>query len=100
MPNLALTWQQGAALAIGLGAAAVLLRLAPRPRLRAGAPIAGESAIIAALYSLWQLAGTVSLSSGEGAYSRGESIVRFERDAHLPSELDVQHWVLPHRWLA
>jgi hypothetical protein len=99
VPNLALTWQQGTGLAVGLAVVAAAFRYAPWPLARRISPFAGESAIIAALYALWQLAGTVSLGDGGGAYARGRWILRTEHDWHLPSELDVQHWVLPHRWL-
>jgi hypothetical protein len=99
VPNLALTWQQGAGLAIALAGLAVALHYAGGPRLRKVSPFAAESAIIAALYSLWQLAGTLSVGHGEGAFARARWIIRVEHDWHLPSELDVQHWVLPHRWL-
>jgi hypothetical protein len=99
VPNIALTWQQGAGLAAGLAVLAAATRYARASRIRATSPIAGEAAVIAALYALWQLAGTLSVSGVNGAFARARWIVRFQREVHLPSELDVQRWVLPHRWL-
>jgi hypothetical protein len=97
--NIALDWQQAGLLAGGLALAAVALRQAPWHRARLLGQIAGESAIIAGLYALWQLAGSVSLVGTRGAYARARWIVRTERDWHLPRETDVQRLVLPYRWL-
>jgi hypothetical protein len=97
--NIALSWRQATLLGAVLAAVALTLRAAPWPRLRLTSQIAVESAIIAGLYALWQLAGSVSLLGTQGAYARARWIVRFERDCYLPSEKDVQKWVLPHRWL-
>jgi hypothetical protein len=99
VPNLALTWQQGAGLAAGLAVLAAATRYSRGAKVRTASPIAGEAAVIAALYALWQLAGTLSVSGTNGAFARARWIMRFQRDVHLPSELDVQRWVLPHRWL-
>ncbi len=41
----------------------------------------------------------MSVVGSQGAYARARWILRFEHDVHLPSERDVQGWVLPHRWL-
>jgi hypothetical protein len=100
VPNLALTWQQGAGLTVGLAVLAAGLRYARASRARAVSPFAGEAAIIAALYSLWQLAGTLSVEGTDGAFARARWIIRVEHDWHLPSEVDIQGWVLPHRWLS
>jgi len=97
MPNVALSWPQGAGLAVGLVAATVALGHSG-PRWRRMSPVAGEAAIIAGLYALWQLAGTLSAVGPQGAYAHGEWILRFEH-GWLPSERDTQRWVLPHRWL-
>jgi hypothetical protein len=99
VPNLALTWQQAGGLALVLGAVGIGLRYARWPRGRVLSPFVAESAIIAALYTMWQLAGTVSVDNGGDAFARARWIIRVEREWHLPSELDVQHLVLPHRWL-
>jgi len=61
--------------------------------------VATEAAVVAGLYSIWQLAGTVSVMQVDGALQRARSIWDIERWAHLPSEVTVQHLVLPHPWL-
>ncbi len=96
MPNVALSWQQAAILAALLIALGVAARAANHPRLAALAPFARESGYVAGLYALWQLAASVSVLGGSGAFIRARWIVRAERDWHLPSELDAQHLILPH----
>jgi hypothetical protein len=98
VPNAALTWQQAGVLALVLLAlAAVLGRVG---RLVAVAPFARETGVIAALYALWQFAGTAPAIAASGAYSRARWIVRVEHDLHLPSETDLQRVILPHPLLA
>jgi PAP2 superfamily len=87
---MALSWQQGAMLTAGLGVLATGLTVTRRPRLRTMAPFAREGATISGLYSLWQLAGTLSLLSNAGAMARAEWLERTERAWHLPSEAAVQ----------
>jgi hypothetical protein len=87
---VALTWQQGAVLTGGLAAIATGLTFAGKPRLRAIAPFAREATMIAGLYALWQLAGTLSVLGTDGAYSRAHWIEHTEQAWHLPSEAGVQ----------
>jgi hypothetical protein len=98
--NIALSWQQGAGLAAGLFAAGLALSASGRPRLVPLGPLAREAGFIAGLYALWQLAASATVMGPEGAFSRGEWIERVERDWHLPLELDAQHLITPHPWLA
>ena len=62
------------------------------PRIHA---IANEAVILSALYSLWQLAGRLSLLGIDDAISRGAQIWEFERTLRLPNELTLQEWMLP-----
>jgi len=62
--------------------------------------VASEAAVVAGLYSVWQLAGSVSVMRVTGALERARSIWDLERWLHLPSEAAVQHLVLPYPWLA
>ncbi len=61
--------------------------------------VASEAAVVVGLYSVWQLAGTVSVMQVSGALDRARWIWDVERWLHLPSEVTVQHLVLPHPWL-
>lgn len=96
---MALTWQQGAALAVALLVVAVALQRATAARLQALAPFVSESFVIAVLYSLWQLAGTLSLLGTRGALERADGLVRIESDLHLPSEASVQRLIDDHPML-
>ena len=112
VPNLMLSWQQAALLAIGLGTAAILLagaghaaeraRRAPRASrwaTRTG-PFAREAGIIIALYALWQLAGNLSSGGYRGAIGHAWWVWHAERTLRLPSELAVQRLLLPHPLLS
>src|SRR3954454_19627908 len=57
---------------------------------------AGETALVLALYSLWRVAGTISVWNVDGALGRGRSIWDLEQAIHLPSELRLQQIFLEH----
>ncbi len=102
--NLQLGWQPAAVLSVGLFAGTRLAaragaRSPPRGPARA-APYLREAGIVAALYTLWQLAGSVSVLSGAGAFGRGRWILRVEHDARLPSEHDAQRLITGHPLIA
>jgi len=94
--NIGWTWQQAGLLAVALGVVSLALRRADVPRLRPLTPFATESCLIAALYSIWQLAGELSVTGTSGAFERGGWIERAERDWHLPAEAAVQRLILAH----
>jgi len=60
------------------------------------AATANEAAIVAVLYSLWQLAGRVSLMGIDDALNRGARLWELERTFGLPNELDWQNAMVPH----
>jgi hypothetical protein len=94
--NIALTWQQAAALAAVLLAVAGGMYASAAPRARSIVPYAREAGVISALYALWQLAGTLSVLGTSRAFERADWIVRVEHDWHLPSEASVQRLVDAH----
>lgn len=96
MHNIALTWQQAAALAAALLAVAGGLYASASPRARSIVPYAREAGVISALYALWQLAGTLSVLGTSRAFERARWIVRVEHDWHLRSEASVQRLVDAH----
>jgi hypothetical protein len=99
VPNVALTWQASAVLAVACVAlASIVGRLAPgggRGLLRV-APFGREVGIILGLYSLWQLAGGLSLGHTGEAVNRGLWLWRTERVWHFPNEASLQRPILPH----
>lgn len=98
MTNLNLTGPQAAVLAAGLAAVGVGLHTlgARRPRVRAAAPYLLEAAVVAVLYAVWQWLASFGHSRLGTAVGRGETLLRWQDDLHLPSELAVQRAVLPH----
>lgn len=96
MPNLQLSWQQGATLAAVLAVSAVLAARMGGRRSARLVPYLRESAIIAALYSLWQLAAAVSVFGTRGAFDRAHWIVRVQHDVGLPDEQSMQRLILQH----
>ncbi len=90
MHDVALTWQQAGWLTLGLAVLAGAATLAPVGPVRRVAPFAREATMISGLYSLWQLAGTLSVLGTGGAFARARWIERVERDLHLPSEAWLQ----------
>ena len=100
MQNLQLNWEQGAALGlalIGIRAATKGIEWTPLARIR---PYLLESAIIAGLYALWQLAASQSVLGTAGAFDRARWIERSQRDWGLPSERSLQKFVLGHPLVA
>ena len=91
-----LSWQDAAVLTGVLAAAAVILRLSSPRWARTTAAFAIEATVIAALYTIWQLAGTIAIMGTQDAYHRASWIASTERTLHLPSEAGVQHLVLGH----
>ncbi len=103
MPHFQLIWQQAAALAVFFAVTGLLL-----PPLLRRQPVAGrrwfevvtagarEGAVVMVLFTVWQIAGGLALTRVAGAFARAHAILTDERRLPLPSELTVQHWVLPH----
>lgn len=87
-----LPWEYGFALALGFLALGRVLHL----RGSKLAPFAEEATIVAVLYSLWQLAGQISLMGIDRALERGAQLWELERALFLPNELTLQEWMIPH----
>lgn len=92
MPNLMLNWRQ--ALTVGLVLAVLwpLLRRR-RPGL---ATFCREGAIIAFLFSFWQILQQVTSSDGGDAIGRAQWIERVQAAMFFPNERSVQNLILGH----
>jgi hypothetical protein len=100
MPNLMMSWYHAAELAGACTVAAVVLRRWVAARWAGtAAAIARESAVIAVLYAVWQLAGELSVMGTADAAARADWIDRAERAVWLPAERAVQDLVIHHSWL-
>jgi PAP2 superfamily len=113
--NLMLSWQQAGLLAAGLGGAGVVLVHAghaagsrasadvpglPRRLAAQVGPFAREAGVVIALYALWQLMGNLATGGFDRAIAHAWWVWHAERTLRLPSELSVQHLVLPHPLLS
>jgi hypothetical protein len=96
---MALSWQQAAVLTAALAALATVLTIGLVPRLAGLAGLARETALISGLYTLWQLAGELSVVGTSGAYARGDWLERTERTLHFPSEVELQKAFVQHDWV-
>jgi hypothetical protein len=96
MVTLELSWPEAAVAAAGLAGAATGAKLTRRPRLVAASAFARESAVVLALFALWQLAGSFATAGPDGALARARWLWHLERVIHLPSEAIVQRAFLPH----
>jgi hypothetical protein len=102
VPNVALTWQASGLLAIAFViVASVAERFAPDEPRRwwKVAPFGREVGIILGLYSLWQLAGGLSLGHTGEAVTRGLRLWHIERSWHFPNEATMQRPILHNSFL-
>jgi hypothetical protein len=94
--DLELSWHQAAAAAGALAVGTMALRRSRRPRLVAASVFTQESALVLALFALWQYAGSFAVMGPGGALGRARWIWHAERLVDLPSETWVQSLFLPH----
>ncbi len=90
------SWHGALAWTILLASVAVVLAQAPAGRWRTVGIAAREAAIVFALLGLWRYVGHYVRLRVTGGMENGQGIWDFERAVHLPSEVWVQSWVLPH----
>jgi len=91
---------QSASLSAALLAMLALgMRWVRRPWARFVTAAAGETALVCALFALWQLANTATHTAHAGGLAHGRAVWSLERTLHLPSETSFQHLILGHPWL-
>jgi hypothetical protein len=100
VPHLMLSWPDALIAAGALIVVAVASRVPRVARTWRGWPlwgrVAGEAALLFALYGLWMFAGSFTVMSPDGAVPRGRWLWHAERVLQLPSETAVQRLFLPH----
>jgi PAP2 superfamily len=88
---------------MALACTAVLLvvmgLLALRPRTRGAARVAGEVALILALYAVWQIVGSKSNGGVDGAADAGLWVAQVQQNLFWPSEAYLQQMVLGNSFL-
>lgn len=91
-----LSWDQAAVLALLLAIAGVVVRPGTRRWLTVATAVCRETGLVLALFSIWQLAGRLSLLRLDDAKGHALWLWHVERFFHLPSEVWLQRFVLPH----
>jgi hypothetical protein len=91
-----LQWRWAVGLAVALGAVGIAARWSPRVRVRSAGAFARETALVLALYALWNYAGRLSVVHVDEAFANGRWVWHLERTLHFPSEVSFQQLFLPH----
>ena len=78
---------------------ALAFRLVRRRWARFLTAAALETALVCALFALWQIANAATHHAHSGGLAHGRAVWRLERTLHLPSETSFQHLVLGQPWL-
>ena len=92
-----LSWRWGLVIALVVSALTGWLRRSGRrPGLQS---LTNELSLMFFLYTLWRIAGELSLIGLQHALQRGKTVWDIERTLRLPNELTIQRWVLPYRWV-
>ena len=94
-----LDWHWALAFAAILGVAGVVAWRSPDRRVRSAGAFARETALVLVLYAVWNYAGKLALVHVDEAFANGRWIWELERFLHLPSEVDIEHALLPYPWL-
>jgi hypothetical protein len=95
------SWQLSATLCTLLTVLALSLYLLGRVRPLGRVAVAVRSfarefAIVMALLGLWQYVGHLVRTHSAGAMHRADQVESLQNWLHLPDQLALQHWVLPH----
>jgi hypothetical protein len=92
-----LSWNMGAVLAACLAGVGLATRRLPGKGWSVLADFSIEASIVAALYSVWQLIGSIVSAGSAGAFTHGRWVMQVEHAMHLPSELGWQRAILGSR---
>src|SRR3954465_7032103 len=91
-----LEWRWAVGLGVFLGAAGIAARWSARSWIRSAGAFARETALVLALYAIWNYAGRLALGHVDEALRHGRGVWHLEQALHLPSEVSFQAWFLPY----
>jgi hypothetical protein len=94
-----IAWNTAALWALALVALVAATRGASIRWVRSARDAAREAALVLVLYSVWRGVRELTIRQVHGADEHARWVWRFQRWIHLPSEVSLQHLVLPHPWL-
>ncbi len=90
-----LDWHWAVGFAAVLGGAGVVARGSSIAWVRSAGAFARETALVLALYAVWNYAGRQSVVHVNEAFANGRRVWDVERFLHLPSEDSFEHALLP-----
>jgi len=96
VPMIRASWQLSASIAVVLFLAYGVLLIVDRPGVRRLRSFCLQFGVVVAVFAVYQHTAHVAYSHIDGAETRARDIWSIERAWHLPSELTLQQWVLPH----
>ena len=91
-----LSWSAAALITVVLCATTVAARRSRDGWAHGLATFTKEAAIILGLYTFWQKGSDIAVTHEGGAVGHALWVRDVERFVHLPSEVTVQRWILPH----
>ena len=91
-----LPWQPAMVIAVVSAVFGIGTRRATSRRLSFAARFAREFALVAVLYSIWQILGSLGTIREADGFSNGRAIYDIERTLHIANEAAIERWFLPH----
>ena len=95
-----LQWQWAVVIACAGLLVGLVWRGSERPWQRAVAAFGRELALVLSLYTLWILAGRLSVVRVDEGLANGRWVYRAQDAIGLPSETVLQNWIIAHPWIA
>lgn len=95
-----LEWQWAVGIASVALCIGVAWRRAAAPWQRAVAAFARELALVLSLYTIWILAGRLSVARVDEGLRNGRWVFRLQESWYLPSETGLQNWIIERPWVA
>jgi hypothetical protein len=94
-----IAWNTATLWALALLAFVFLARRSTRRWVVAASTGARELAVVLGLYAVWRFVYRLTVRQVNGAEEHGRWVWHLQRWMHLPSEVSLQHLMLPHGWL-
>ena len=91
-----LPWQAAMVIAVGTAAFALLTRRATSRGLAFASRFCQEFSLIAVLYSIWQILGSLGTIREADGFANGRTVYDIERSLHIANEAAFERWFLPH----
>jgi hypothetical protein len=95
-----LKWQPAVGLAVASGVVGIAWWRASIGWQRAVATFCREFALVLVLYTIWILAGRLSVVRVDEGLANGRWVYHAQQTIHLPSEVHLQNWLIDRPWVA